>query len=70
MTLALRVLTLSILAFAHLVGEAGAARADAVSGAAAEIAASETIELEGGDTIHPTTQQWLERMQNRHGWVH
>jgi imidazolonepropionase-like amidohydrolase/Tol biopolymer transport system component len=28
------------------------------------------FELEGGDTVHPATQQWLEQLQHRFGWVH
>ena len=28
------------------------------------------FELEGGDTIHPATQRWLEEFKSRHGWVH
>ena len=25
---------------------------------------------EGGDTIHPATQEWMEEFAHRHGWVH
>jgi imidazolonepropionase-like amidohydrolase len=28
------------------------------------------FELEGGDTIHPATQRWLQDLRERHGWVH
>ena len=28
------------------------------------------FEREGGDTIHPATQAWLEQLQNKHHWVH
>ena len=28
------------------------------------------FELEGGDTIHPATQEWLKQLQERFGWVH
>ena len=28
------------------------------------------FELEGGDTIHPTTEAWLERLRERYGWAH
>lgn len=28
------------------------------------------FELEGGDTIHPATQRWLDAFKERHGWVH
>ena len=28
------------------------------------------FELEGGDTIHPATQAWIDRMRERYGWVH
>ena len=36
-----------------------------------EVARAEFFfELEGGDTIHPATQVWLERLQQRLGWVH
>lgn len=28
------------------------------------------FELEGGDTIHPATTEWLERLRHRFGWVH
>jgi Tol biopolymer transport system component/imidazolonepropionase-like amidohydrolase len=28
------------------------------------------FEQEGGDTIHPATQEWLEQKQERYGWVH
>jgi Tol biopolymer transport system component/imidazolonepropionase-like amidohydrolase len=28
------------------------------------------FEQEGGDTIHPATQEWLEQKQERFGWVH
>lgn len=28
------------------------------------------FELEGGDTIHPATQRWLEERQERFGWRH
>jgi imidazolonepropionase-like amidohydrolase len=28
------------------------------------------FEREGGDTIHPSTQEWLERVRHAFGWVH
>jgi len=28
------------------------------------------FELEGGDTVHPSTQQWLQNLKERFGWVH
>ncbi len=28
------------------------------------------FELEGGDTIHPSTETWLRELRIRHGWVH
>ena len=28
------------------------------------------FELEGGDTIHPSTITWLESFQRKHGWLH
>ena len=28
------------------------------------------FELEGGDTIHPATQRWIDELKERHGWVH
>ncbi len=28
------------------------------------------FELEGGDTIHPATQEWLENLEQRLGWTH
>ncbi len=28
------------------------------------------FELEGGDTIHPATQEWLENLERRLGWSH
>ena len=28
------------------------------------------FELEGGDTIHPSTAAWLEAFQAKHGWTH
>ncbi|MEE8277190.1 MAG: amidohydrolase family protein [Thermoanaerobaculia bacterium] len=28
------------------------------------------FELEGGDTIHPATQAWIEQFARDHGWVH
>ena len=28
------------------------------------------FEKEGGDTIHPTTQKWIDDFKHRHGWVH
>ena len=28
------------------------------------------FEREGGDTIHPATQQWLDTLRERLGWVH
>ncbi len=28
------------------------------------------FELEGGDTIHPATQLWIDGFKQRHGWVH
>jgi hypothetical protein len=28
------------------------------------------FELEGGDTIHTSTQQWLDNLKEQHGWVH
>ena len=28
------------------------------------------FELEGGDTIHPATQEWLEKLEQRLGWTH
>ncbi len=28
------------------------------------------FELEGGDTIHPSTLVWLEQLRERFGWAH
>jgi len=28
------------------------------------------FEQEGGDTIHPATLEWLEKLERRYGWVH
>jgi imidazolonepropionase-like amidohydrolase len=28
------------------------------------------FELDGGDTVHPTTQKWIDDFKLMHGWVH
>ena len=28
------------------------------------------FELEGGDTIHPATQRWIQELRERYGWSH